>query len=182
MKLRLAGKRVYIRKLKYSDAEDIYKNVNDKEVVRCTLNIPHPYPKKGAIQFIRKTRYKSKKRKEYVFGIILKEENRLIGMVGLHRIDWKNKNSELGYWIGKNYWNKGLVTEAVSLILDFAFSQLKLHKVYAKLFEKNIGSRRVLEKSGFKLEGSFKEQRFKHNAWQNELEHGILAKEYKPRK
>lgn len=176
MKLKIDGKRIFIRKLKISDAKDLYENIKDKEVVKWTVNIPRPYPKDGAVKFIRKTHYKTKKKKGYTFGIILKEQNKLIGAVDLININWKNKNAELGYWLGKKYWNKGLMTEAVKLILKFAFEQLKLHKVYANLFEKNIGSKNVLEKSGFKLEGKFKEARFKHNKWQNELKYGILAK------
>lgn len=178
MKTKLNSKRIYLRKLKYSDAHDIYKNIKHKEIVKWTLNIPHPYPKKAAIKFIRKTHYRLKKKKGYAFGIILKEHDKLIGMVDVFRVDWKNKNAKVGYWLGKNYWNQGLTTEAVNLILNFAFKKLKLHRVYAGLFENNPSSKRVLEKCGFKLEGRLRESRIKHKKWQNELRYGLLAKEY----
>ena len=70
------------------------------------------------------------------------------------------------------------MTEAVKLVLKFAFEKLKLHRIYANLFEENVASRRVLEKAGFKLEGIMRECRYKYNRWHNELKFGILKKEY----
>ncbi len=176
--LKLESDRIKLRKLKLSDAKDICENLKDKEMIRWTLNIPWPYKKKDAISFIRKTNYESKKKRRYTFGIILKDTNKLIGVIDLLKIDWANKNAELGYWLGKRYWGKGLMTEAVKLVLKFAFKKLKLHKVYANVFEQNIASRKVLENCGFKLEGVRREHRFKYRKWQNVLEFGILVSEY----
>lgn len=178
IKLEIKGERIRLRKLRLSDAQDIYKNLQDKEMVKWTLNIPWPYKKEHAIKWIRATHYGIKKRKEYSFAIVLKDENKLIGAVSLMHIDWKHKNAELGYWVGKKYWGKGYATEAVKLILKFAFRRLKLHRVWAGLFEENIASRRVLEKNGFKLEGILRENRFRYNRWHNDLRFGILKKEY----
>ncbi len=178
MKLELDGERVKIRKLKISDAQDIYENAKDEEVTRWMLNIPHPYPRDEARKFIRRTYYRLKKKKGYDFGIVLKNTDEIIGMVSLGNIDWKNKNAEVGYWLGKKYWGKGLIIEAVKLILKFGFGKLKLHRIYAHLFEENIGSKKVLEKCGFKLEAIMREALFKHNKWHNELKYGILEKEY----
>jgi RimJ/RimL family protein N-acetyltransferase len=179
MKLELNGERIKLRKLKFSDVKDIYGNVKDKEVVRWTLRIPYPYPKDGAKKFIRKTRRNIKKKKSYELGIVLKEADKIIGIVGLTNIDYKNKNAELGYWLGKKYWNKGLMTEAVKLMLWFGFEKLKLHRVYTKSFEENSASRRVMEKSGLKLEGIHRETRFRYSKWHNEVNYGILQSEYK---
>jgi len=179
MKLEIEGKRVKIRKLKFSDAKDIYENVKDKEIVRWTSNIPHPYPKDGAIKFIRQTHYRIKNNKAYEFGIILKETNRLVGIIGLVRIDQKNKNGEIGYWLGKKCWGQGLTTEAAKLVLNFSFKELRLHKIYARLFEQNASSKRVLEKSGFKLEGEIRETMYRNRKWRNVLRYGMLISEYK---
>ncbi len=176
--LMIDGERVFLRKLKLSDALDIYKNLQDKEMVKWTLNIPWPYKKQDAIKFIRKTHYKIRKKSGFVFGIVLKETNRVIGVIDLFNIDWKNKNAELGYWLGKKYWGKGYMTESVKLMLKFAFKKLKLHRVYAKLFEENIASRRVLEKSGFKLEGKLRGTRYRYKKWHNELWFGMLRKDF----
>jgi len=108
VKLEIEGERVKLRKLKLSDAEDIYRNLQDKEIVKWTLNIPWPYKKQDAIKWIRKTQYKIRNKKEYCFVIVLKTENKVIGAISLMHIDLKNKNAELGYWLGKNYWGKVL--------------------------------------------------------------------------
>ncbi|MCD6226865.1 GNAT family N-acetyltransferase [Candidatus Micrarchaeota archaeon] len=178
IKLEIDGERIILKKLRLSDALDIYKNLQDKEMVKWTLNIPWPYKKQDAVKWIRNTHYRIKKREEYVFGIILKDGDKLIGAISLMHIDWKNKNAEVGYWLGRKYWGKGYATEAVKLILKFAFRRLRLHRVWAGLFEENIASRRVLEKAGFKLEGIMKECRYRYNKWHNELKFGILKKEY----
>ncbi len=178
IKLEIEGERIVLRKLRVSDVLDIYKNLQDKDMVKWTLNIPWPYKKQDAVKWIRKTHYGIKKRKEYSLGIILKNENKLIGAISLMHIDCKNKNAELGYWLGKKYWGKGYMTEAVKLMLKFAFEKLKLHRIYANLFEKNVASRRVLEKASFKLEGIMREHKYRYNKWHNELKFGILKKEY----
>lgn len=181
-KLELDEKRIKIRKLKLSDAKDIYENVKDKEIVKWTWNIPHPYSKKESIKFIRRSQYRLKKKKAYTFGIVLKETDKVIGVIDLLKVDWKNKNAELGYWLGKKYWKKNIMTGAVKLILKFGFEELKLHRIYACTFEKNIGSKKVLEKCGFKQEGITIEALFRYNRWHNKLDYGILKSRYKSAK
>ncbi len=178
LKLKLDGERVQIRPLRFSDEEDIFTNVRDKDVVKWTSNIPWPYPDDAAYKFIRKTHYEKRNRNGYTFGIVLKEINSIVGVASLFNINWDHSNAEIGFWIGKRYWNRGLMTEAVKLILRFGFHEIRLHRIYAGLFEKNIGSRRVLEKTGFKLEGVLKETRFKCNKWHNEFIYRILKSEY----
>ena len=75
----------------------------------------------------------------------------------------KNHKAEIGYWLGKSYWDKGLMTKAIKIILDYAFNQLKLRRVYAKVFIKNKPSVRVLGKNNFKLEGILKKELPKNN-------------------
>ena len=178
IKLEIGGERVKLRKLKLSDAQKIYENLQDKDVVKWTLNIPWPYKKQDAEKWIRKSHYKIRNKKEYVFGIVLKDSDELVGAISLMHIDWANKNAEIGYWLGKKYWGRGFMTEATKLTLRFAFEKLGLHRVYAHLFEENIGSKRVLEKCGFKLEGILRDHTYKHNMWHNRLVFGILSQEF----
>lgn len=65
-------------------------------------------------------------------------------------------NAEIGYWIGEPYWGKGYATEVVKLLLNVAFEELNLSRVYAHIFEFNKGSMRVLEKAGFHKEAIIK--------------------------
>lgn len=68
--------------------------------------------------------------------------------------------------------------EGIKIILKFVFEDLKLHKIYAKLYKENIHSKKVLEKCGFKLDATMREARFKHGQWHDELIYGILKSEY----
>lgn len=177
----IAGERIIIRKLVLSDVKDIYQNIRDREIVKWTLRIPYPYRKEDAVGFVRKTRYSIRKGKDYVFGIALKGKNKVIGIIELAKINYSDGNAEIGYWLGRRFWNRGIMTDAVKSILKFGFRRLNLHRINAALFEENIASRRVLEKSGFKLEGKIKESRFRYGKWRNELRYGILSSEYKRR-
>lgn len=178
IKTNLEGERVLIRRLRLSDANDVYLNVRDKEVVRWTLNIPYPYPKETAAKFIRRSQRTWRAKKGFDFGVILKETGRVIGVTGLKNVDHKSSCAEIGYWLGKNYWRRGLATEAVRLVLKFGFKELKLHRIYAHTFEKNIASRQVLEKCGFRIEGIMREALFKQNRRHNMLNYGILKREF----
>jgi RimJ/RimL family protein N-acetyltransferase len=175
------SERVRLRKLRVSDANDIYENIRDKEVVRWLLSVPHPYSFNDAVRFIRRSQYRVKKNTAHAFGIVLKETNRVIGVVEIFNIDWDNRSADIGYWLGKKYWNRGLMTEAVKLALRFAFKELKLHRLSTTTFEENLASRRVLEKAGFRLEGKKRQSRLKFGEWQNELLYGILESEYQTR-
>jgi RimJ/RimL family protein N-acetyltransferase len=172
----IEGKMILLRELKPSDANDLYENVKDKAVVKWTLRIPHPYPRNGAVKFIKTCNANFKKKNSYTFGIVVKEIGKVVGTISLKDVDWNDRNAELGYWIGKNYWGKGYSTEAAKLITLFGFEELRLHRIYAKLFAENIPSRKVLEKAGYIFEGTFKEDRFRYGRWHDTLGFGLLNK------
>ncbi len=92
-------------------------------------------------------------KKEVVFEIVENSSNEMIGLIGLHKIDWYSRFAEIRYWIWKEYWGKGYATEAVKLILKYAFEILNLEEAFARVDEINIPSRKVLEKNSFKLVG-----------------------------
>lgn len=75
-KLEIEGERIRLRKLKLSDSDDICRNLKDREMVKWMLNVPYPFKKQDAIKWIRKTHYKMRNKKEYSFGIVLKNENK----------------------------------------------------------------------------------------------------------
>ena len=83
----------------------------------------------------------------------------VIGAVALENI--KKHKAELGYWLGKKYWNKGIMTEAIRIMTDIGFKKLKLARIYAYTFPKNTSSRKVLEKNGYKLEGLLRKDELK---------------------
>lgn len=178
IELSLETERILIRKLKLSDADDIYANIKGKVMARWTIALPHPYPQDGAVKYIRRTQRQWRAGKGYAFGIVSKETERVIGGASLARVDHKHKCGELGFWIARRHWSQGLTTEAVQLVLRFAFEQLKLHRIYASAFEANIASWRVLEKCGFKREGVMREAIWRYKKRHNFVNYGILKPEY----
>ena len=173
-------KQIKIRRHKLSDADDIYRNISDKTIYRFTRTIPYPYKKRDAIDFVESTAGLRNKKSAYQFAIAEKITDKVIGGIGLMNFDWKNKNAELGYWIGKKYRGKGYAPEAINLILKFGFKELKLNRIWAAAFETNISSIKVLKKTNFKYEGLMRKTVLKLGKWQNQVMYSMLSSEFKP--
>jgi UDP-4-amino-4,6-dideoxy-N-acetyl-beta-L-altrosamine N-acetyltransferase len=113
-----------------------------------------------------------------IFGIET-EEGRLIGNIGLHNLDWKNRNAELGIVIAeKEYWGRGYGTDAVKTLLDFAFNEMNLHRVSLSVYEFNERAVRCYEKCGFRHEGRAREALFRDGSYHDHLLMAILRKEF----
>ncbi|MEM4703275.1 MAG: GNAT family N-acetyltransferase [Candidatus Pacearchaeota archaeon] len=158
-----------LRRFKRRDQESLRRNINDKKIARNTLTIPHPYKKKDARYWINHNLrlYKFKKPKEINWVIDINGE--VAGSVGLAKIDRINKNAEIGFWLAKKYWNQGIMTRAVRQIIKFGFKKLKLKRIYAYVFVFNKASQKVLEKTGFKLEGKLQKHVLKNGRYYDDL-------------
>lgn len=93
-----------------------------------------------------------KSREQY--AIVYKENNKVIGHIGIHKDSEEGRadTKELGYVLNKNYWGKGIMTEVVQAVLEYLFKGNVVDNVYACCFTNNTGSKRVIEKCGFKFE------------------------------
>ena len=102
-----------------------------------------------------------------------------IGNVGLHAIDWKNRNAELGIVIGeKAYWGQGYGTDAIRTLLGLAFGEMNLHRVFLRVDADNGRGIRCYEKVGFRREGTFREVVFKEGAYHDQYVMSILELEF----
>ena len=116
---------------------------------------------------------KAKNDIKYNFGIFKIDNDELIGTIGLFRILRDPLQSAIiGYSLSKNHNGKGYATEAVKLVLDYAFTILKLHRIEAGVMPHNLGSIRVLEKAGFEKEGISKSNVKINGKWED---HQVLA-------
>ncbi len=84
------------------------------------------------------------------------------------------KSAEIGYWLGEPFWSKGIMSSAISQLCKFAFENYDLVRIYAEPFSHNTGSRRALEKAGFKLEGEFEKSVFKNNVFYNSCMYALI--------
>ncbi|MEK6943560.1 MAG: GNAT family protein [Nanoarchaeota archaeon] len=149
--MKLKGKGFVIRLYKKGDEESLKENVNDFDIYRHTCRIPHPFTKKDAKWWINYNLKlaKLKNKKEINFAIDI--NGKVVGGIGFNHIECHK--AEMGYWLGKKYWNKGIITKAVNLVTDYGLNNLKLIRIYATVFSFNKKSSRVLVKNGYKKEG-----------------------------
>ena len=152
MKYITESKRMLFRKLTKSDVYTVTHFFQEKQVHRWLINIPYPYKLSDAQNWIKSVQRKMTKGEILNFAIILKGDKSLIGDIEI-RLDKKNNSGEIGYWLGKPYWGQGLMSEALSTFLSYIVRYLHIYRFNAYVVEPNIGSRRVLEKNGFVLEG-----------------------------
>lgn len=176
--IELKGKKVKIRRHKFSDVTDLYLNIKDKAISKWTCSIPSPYHKDEAKQFIKRAHLNFDKKLEFNFAIALVKTDKVIGGIGFRNIDFDNKSAEVGYWIGKQFWGKGYTTESLLLALGFAFKKIKLNRVWAKVFERNKSSIRVLENCNFTKEAVMRQSKFRYSKWHNEFVYAILKNEF----
>jgi len=102
-----------------------------------------------------------------------------IGNIGLHDLDWKNRNAVAGIVIGeKAYWNRGYGSDALRTLLRFAFEELNLHRVSLRVFDFNERGIRCYEKVGFRHEARLRRNHFTQGGYVDELVMGILAEEW----
>ena len=183
---RIETERLILRQLEMKDISDVVRNVNNIKVSKWLLVVPYPYKKKDAIFWIKSSakKAKAKPRKDYSFGIELKESKEVIGGIGISSIKPDQGTASIGYWLGEDHWRYGYGSEALEKLLDFAFRDLKIRRLEAGVFAGNSSSGKLLEKYGFKREG-YKRKAKKCKAdgkIKDEIMYGLLRKEYRGRK
>ena len=139
--------------MELSDAPDIQRLAGDYDVASTTLNIEHPYEDGMAEQWITSCQEKTASGELINFAITLQNGGEFLGVIGIHPDDDKPQ-AEIGYWIGKPFWNRGYATEAVTAVVRHGFNEMKLERIYAAHFTRNPSSGRVLQKAGMLYEGS----------------------------
>ena len=141
----LQTKRLILRPWSENDAEELYKYASDPEV-----GPPAGWPPHTSVENSREI-IRTVLSAPETYAVCLKENGKPIGSVGLHRNDLAEKDDEyeLGYWIGKPFWGKGLIPEASRELLRYAFEDLGMNRIWCGYYDGNEKSRRVQEKLGF---------------------------------
>ncbi len=155
----LETERLVLRKITKRDAEDMYEYSKNPDVSKYLTWDTHEslaYTR-AYIRFLSK-KYRSG---EYFdWGIELKETHKLIGTCGYSVFDKANSKVEIGYVLNPLFWKKGYATEAVKRIIEYAFDELDIHRIEARLMDGNTASEKVLKKCGLKYEGTGKDEIF----------------------
>ncbi len=156
---------IQLDRLTQSDAEKLALLANNKNIWDMVRNsMPYPYSISDAEYFINLTL------KETIPGTFaIRYKHQLCGVIGLVvQEDVYRKSAELGYWVGEEYWGKGIATEAVKLVLHYGFNNLNLIRIQAGVYEHNTSSMRVLIKNGFEKEGVLRKAVIKNDRILNE--------------
>lgn len=148
----LETERLILRKILYSDKDGIYDYAKNPNVAKFLLWDAHR-SEFETIEFLNLIYSAYNKNDAAPWGIQLKDDNKIIGTVGFVSWDKENKECEIGFALAEEFWNKGIVTEAVNEVLRFGFDQMKLERIISQCSPENIGSSRVLEKSGLNFDG-----------------------------
>ncbi len=175
--------RVRLRTLTVEDADSIAEHANDYDVVYNIAELglfPFPYKRSDALEFIDSATRALIDGTEFHFGIVLNDTEELIGIGGIKNIDLKNRKCEIGYWIGKKFWDNGYGKDAVSLLLHVAFMSLSMNRVYATVFTFNERSLRILKSLGFTSEGVMRQSVFHVDKFVDDIMLSLLKSEYKP--
>jgi len=147
-----------IRSWKKEDALSISKYANNRKIwINLRDGFPHPYSLDDAEKFIAKA---GEKKPETFFVIASTKE--AIGSIGFGLgEDVHRYTAELGYWLAEPYWNRGIITEAIGIAIEYAFEKFELVRIYAEPYATNPASSKVLEKCGFQYEGRLKANVYK---------------------
>lgn len=150
--IELETERLFLRRLSEADAQEMFKNwANDDEVTRH-LSWPAHKSVEDSKKIIYLWLYNYYFLNFYQWGIVDKQNGKLIGTISAFNGDDDNEMIEVGYVIAKEKWNQGLMTEALTKIVDFLFKEVKEKKIIARNDITNLANKRVLEKCGFSYE------------------------------
>ena len=147
----------FVSEIHSGDKPEYIEHLKEKQIYDQTLNIPYPYGEADADWWINHVA-EATARLGFAINFAIREPGgRLIGGIGFH--DWTGPGAhkaEIGYWLAKCYWGKGIATSAVRALSKHGFEEMRLVRITANIFHFNIGSEKVLRKAGYQFEGQMR--------------------------
>lgn len=173
----LTTNRLYLRQLQLKDANELFATFSDEEAMQFNGHEPHRSldETRRLIEQIG-TRYV--RRESIRWGITLKGEDSVIGSCSFHHFDAGFHRAEIGYELNRAFWRHGLMTEAMSAILTYGFTELGLHRVEAIIDMANEPSKKLLLKLGFSYEGNLRQRYVFRDGFEDEHYFGLLQNEW----
>lgn len=143
--------------LKAGNIDDIMSWVNDPEVVKNLQHFNKKFTRKDEKSYIAKM---LASKNDFVFSFYETAGGKYIGQGGIHQISWENKLGRLSVIVKREHWNKGYAQEILSMLTNFAFKNLDLHKIWLMYWRENKKAEHLYKKLGFKKEGILKDEYF----------------------
>jgi len=173
----LTTKRLRLRQIQPDDAEALFAILSDQQVMELYGHEPHQSlaETQALIKQIH-TRYI--RREGIRWGITLGKEDRIIGSCSFHHLDPDFHRAETGYELEQASWGKGIMTEAMSAVLTYGFTEMGLHRIEAIIDMANERSKALLLKLGFTYEGNLRQRYYFKGRFEDEHYFGLLKDEW----
>jgi len=159
-----------LRPWRENDIDRLVKIANNNKIAaNLTNKFPHPYTRASGKAFIA---HANSNTPQNINAIEI--DGLVAGAVGVFPLeDIFCKNAEMGYWLAEEFWGKGIMTQAVAKMVEYGFANFDINRIFARPFGSNKSSQRVLEKAGFKLEGSYEKTIYKNEIYEDELIYAV---------
>jgi len=176
---RLSGRRLGLRWITVEDAPALFAIFGDPEVTRYWSSPPLK-DLAAATDLVEEIHEFFRERRLFQWGISTLEDDEVQGTCTLVEIDAINRRAEIGFALGRRTWGRGLATEAVELMIRFAFEKLDLQRLEADVDPNNERSLRLLERQGFQREGLLRERWRLGGETQDSIFLGLLRRQWTP--
>ena len=178
MSIHITTQRLKIREYQEADFNGVHIYAKDPETVQFMTWGPNtPKQTEDFIQ-LAIAQQKIYPRINFYLIVTLKEINQVIGGCGIQIRSIEHKCAEIGYCFNKEFWRQGYATETVRSLLKLGFEELRTHRMIARCDPENVGSERVLQKSGLRKEAYFKQAFWRKDRWRDSLLYAILESEW----
>jgi [ribosomal protein S5]-alanine N-acetyltransferase len=176
---RIETPRLLLRQIHPEDAEAIYATFSDEAVMAFYGMLPHRSVEDSRALIERQHHWYAQ-REGIRWGITRKGEDTVIGSCGFHLFDEGFRRARTGYELGQTYWRQGIMSEALSAIITFAFEEMGLHRIEAVVDGVNERSKGLLRKLGFTQEGTLRQRFYVRDRYWDEHYFGLLCDAWKP--
>lgn len=160
-----------------ADANDIFNYAKDEDVAKYVTWDNHKSIN-DTTQFIKATQQRYEKDEAGEWGIELKETGLIIGSIGFVQLDSQNSCASIGYALSKNYWNQGIMTEALRRLFDFAFKEMRLNRIEAFHIPDNQASGQVMQKAGMTYEGLARQKIFAKGTFWEVKQYAVIKEDW----
>lgn len=174
----LETERLFLRRLNENDANEVFALRSNPKIMKY---IPRPLAKtkEDALAHITLINEKIEDNTGINWGITIKGNDKIIGIIGHYRIQPENHRAEIGYMSLPEYYGKGFITEAIKVVVEYGFEQMNLHSIEAVIDPENKPSERVLQKNGFVKEAHILENELWEGKFWDTVIYSLLKRNFK---
>jgi ribosomal-protein-alanine N-acetyltransferase len=165
-----------LRPWREGDEESLVRHASNRQIWNNVRDFfPYPYTPRDAHSWVR-----SNKSYQQPNNLAVEVDGKAVGNIGFTvKDDIYRYNAEIGYWVGEEYWGRGIMTEAIPIMTDYIFKNFQVNRIFACVLEGNTASMRVLTNAGYQQEAIHRKAAVKNNQYLDEYIYAILRAEHR---